>query len=83
MVGLLHGEGTLAKVSEELYLHRDRIGPLQEKLVAYLEANGKIDMQGFKEVSGLSRKYTIPIMEYFDRNGVTIRVEDHRVLRRT
>jgi selenocysteine-specific elongation factor len=39
-------------------------------------------MPDFKEISGLSRKYSIPIMEYFDRSGLTIRVEDYRVLRK-
>ena len=40
-------------------------------------------MQDFKEISGLSRKYSVPLMEYFDRSGLTIRVGDHRVLRKT
>ena len=34
-------------------------------------------------LSGLTRKYTIPIMEYFDRTGLTVRVGDHRVLRKS
>jgi selenocysteine-specific elongation factor len=82
-IGLLQREGVLAKISEDLFLHRDRIAALRDRLVSYLGEHGKIDMQKFKEISGLSRKYTIPIMEYFDRSGVTIRVEDHRVLRKT
>jgi selenocysteine-specific elongation factor len=40
-------------------------------------------MPEFKEISGVSRKYSVPILEYFDRSGLTIRVGDQRVLRRS
>ena len=81
-VRLLLSEKKLEKITEDLALHRESLEPLMAKVVAFLEGGGKMTMQDFKEVSGLSRKYTIPLMEYFDRNGLTIRVGDHRVLRK-
>ncbi len=81
-VDLLVADGILVKVSEEMHLHSGSLSALRDKLVEHITSRGRIDMQGVKEVSGLSRKYTIPLMEYFDRSGLTIRVGDHRVLRK-
>ena len=43
--------------------------------------DGKATPASFKELTGLSRKYIIPLMEYFDMNKLTVRVGDHRILR--
>jgi selenocysteine-specific elongation factor len=80
---LLLADNRLVKVSEEIAIHTESITPLKEKVIRFLETHEKIDMQDFKEISGLSRKYSIPVMEYFDRSGVTVRVGDHRLLRKT
>jgi selenocysteine-specific elongation factor len=80
---LLLADNRLVKISEEIAIHTESLTPLKEKVIHFLEANEKISMQDFKEISGLSRKYSIPVMEYFDRSGVTVRVGDHRLLRKT
>jgi selenocysteine-specific elongation factor len=82
-VRLLIGEKILEKISEDLALHSGKLDPLREKIKDFINSQGKMSMQDFKELSGLSRKYTIPLMEYFDRSGFTIRVGDHRVLRKS
>ena len=74
-------DGELIKVKEDLFFHRDEIDRLQERLVTFLRANGEIDTPRFKEMTGASRKYTIPLLEYFDRTRLTLRLGDHRVLR--
>lgn len=74
-------DGVAVKVSEDLYFHKEAIAVLQGNLVEYLRENGEIDAQGFKELSGLSRKFSIPLLEYFDRSKVTLRIGDKRVLR--
>lgn len=75
-------EGHLIKVKEDLFFHHAAIEKLKDKLVAYLKENGEINTPQFKEMTGASRKYTIPIIEYFDRAHVTVRVGDNRVLRK-
>jgi len=80
---LLLGDGRLVKISEEIAIHSESLTPLREKVVRFLEEHEKIAMPDFKEISGLSRKYSIPVMEYFDRSGVTVRVGDHRLLRKS
>ena len=75
-------EGHLIKVKEDLFFHHIAIEKLKNKLVAFLKENGEINTPQFKEMTGASRKYTIPIIEYFDRAHVTVRVGDTRVLRK-
>ncbi len=75
-------EGVLVKVKEDLFFHRDVIEELRERLVDFLQENGEISTPQIKDLTGVSRKYTIPLIEYFDRTQVTVRVGDSRVLRR-
>ncbi len=79
---LMVKEGVLIRVKEDLYFHRDVIDALEKRLVAFLKSKGEISTPQFKEMTGASRKYTIPIIEYFDRAKVTVRVGDTRVLRK-
>jgi selenocysteine-specific elongation factor len=74
-------EGTIVKVKEDLYFHRRAIEDLKKRLVSYLKANSEIATPQFKEMTGVSRKYTIPLIEYFDSTKTTIRVGDARRLR--
>jgi selenocysteine-specific elongation factor len=73
---------TLVKVKEDLYFHRTAIAGLEERLVRFLEEKGEITTPELKELTGVSRKYMIPLIEYFDKIQVTVRVGDTRVLRR-
>ena len=75
-------DGVLIKVKEDLFFHRDSMTDLQNRLVRFLKENGEINTPQFKEMTGASRKYTIPILEYFDRSQITVRVGDNRVLRK-
>jgi selenocysteine-specific elongation factor len=79
--GVLLNEGVLVKVTEELYFHSEAMGKLKEDYTAALTRDGKATPATFKDLTGLSRKYIIPLMEYFDATKLTIRVGDHRTLR--
>jgi len=74
-------EGTLIKVKEDFYFHKRIIDDLKKGLVSYLKANGEMTTTQFKEMTGVSRKYTIPLIEFFDTTKVTIRIGDIRRLR--
>jgi selenocysteine-specific elongation factor len=82
LLKLLVSEGTLFRVSEELYFHREAIDVLRTRLVEHLKAHKEISTQQFKDLVGQSRKYVIPLSEFFDREKVTLRVGEKRVLRR-
>ncbi len=80
---LLCGEGALIKISEEIYYHAPVVQELKARMEAWFTIHEDLDPAGFKELSGgLSRKYIIPLLEYFDRKRVTIRVGNKRQLRR-
>ncbi len=75
-------EGVLLKATEELYFHREAIDELKGRLIDFLKKNEEITTPQFKEMTGTSRKYTIPLLEFYDRTQVTVRVGDSRILRR-
>jgi selenocysteine-specific elongation factor len=75
-------DGVLLKVTEELYFHREAVAELEKRLVEFLRGHGEITTPQFKDLTGTSRKYAIPLIEYFDQHQVTVRVGDSRVLRK-
>jgi selenocysteine-specific elongation factor len=81
LLTLMLEEGSLIKVKEDLFFHKSIIDDLRKGLVSYLKANGEITTPQFKEMTGVSRKYTIPLIEFFDTSKVTIRIGDIRKLR--
>ncbi len=82
VLDLLLREGKLVKISETLYYERALIDELVEKVIAEIGSKGEIDAPGFKNLTGLTRKFSIPILEYLDRIKITIRVGDARILRK-
>jgi selenocysteine-specific elongation factor len=77
---LVH-EGVLVKVKGGMYFHRDSIERLKESLIQYLKEHREITTPEFKEMTGVSRKYAIPLIEFFDQCRLTLRLGDKRVLR--
>lgn len=82
LLELMVRQGKLVKVKEGLYFPSGALDALRERLVSFLKEKKEILPLQFKEMTGLSRKYMIPLLEYFDRTKVTIRVGDKRVLRK-
>jgi selenocysteine-specific elongation factor len=78
---LLAAEGAAVRVSPEIYFEAGAVAGLREKLLAFLRARQGITTQEFKELVGATRKHVIPLAEYFDREKVTLRVGEKRVLR--
>jgi len=75
-------DGTLIKVKEDLYFHKESIEELKRRLIAFIKEKGEITTSELKQVTGVSRKYTIPLIEYFDKTQLTVRVGNKRVLRK-
>ena len=80
IVALLLREGTLVKLSDDLVFHRDALAGLKRSLTEQKKRSDKIDVGGFKEMTGITRKYAIPLLEWLDRERVTRRVGDARVI---
>ena len=82
VLGVMVKEGLLLKIKEDLYFHRRAVKELEKRLIDFLKKHGEITTPQFKEMTGTSRKYTIPLIEYFDLSQITVRVGDSRVLRK-
>jgi selenocysteine-specific elongation factor len=80
IVTLLLRDRVLIKISEELVFHQSALMDLRHKIATLKTTTPKIDVARFKEMTGVSRKYAIPLLEYLDRERVTRRVGDERVI---
>ncbi|MGD0791524.1 MAG: selenocysteine-specific translation elongation factor [Terriglobales bacterium] len=80
IVTLLLRDKVLIKISEELVFHQSALMDLRRKIAALKTSAPKIDVARFKDMTGVSRKYAIPLLEYLDRERVTRRVGDERVI---
>jgi selenocysteine-specific elongation factor len=80
IVTLLLRDKALIKVSDELVFHRSALEELRRQMAAYKVKSAKIDVAKFKELTGVTRKYAIPLLEYLDRERVTKRVGDERAI---
>ena len=79
---LLINSGAVVKISEEFYFERETIDRLIIKLKDHAAASNDrlIDVAAFKDMAGVSRKYAIPLLEFFDRQRVTRRAGDKRLI---
>ena len=81
LLQILLREKSLVRVSPELIFHRQALGNLKDRLSGYKRTKGeRISVPVFKELAGITRKYAIPLLEYLDRERVTRRAGDERVI---
>jgi selenocysteine-specific elongation factor len=76
----LLGSGAVVKVHDALY-RGAQLAEIRAKLELALRRDNQIAMSGFRDLIGTSRKYAVPLLEFFDATGVTIRTGDYRVLK--
>lgn len=70
----------LIKVSEDIYIEKENLENAKSILVSFIEQMGSITAGDYRDKIGASRKYAVAILEYFDLQKITKRVEDKRVL---
>jgi selenocysteine-specific elongation factor len=80
IVTLLLRDRVLVKLADDLVFHRDALEALRQLVVAQKSKAPKLNVASFKDLAGVSRKYAIPLLEYLDRERVTKRVGDERVI---
>jgi len=74
-------EGSLIKINEDLYFDQAALARLREDYKNLLMKEGKANPVSFKALTGLSRKFIIPLLEYFDMTKLTVRSGEYRILR--
>jgi selenocysteine-specific elongation factor len=78
---LLEREGSVVRITSEMYFLATAIEQLRSLLRKHLTEKGEMTAASFRDLIGSTRKYTIPLLEYFDRDGLTIRIGDIRRLK--
>ena len=76
----LEEAGTIVHVDEDLYFHMEAVASAEKLIREYLEHNGSITSGQARDLLGSSRKFIIPLLEYFDAQGITVRRGNQRVL---
>ncbi len=82
ILNFLVEEGDIIKIKEDLYFHKDAVKEIKQKVISFFNHHEEMKPQDFKQLTGLSRKYSIPLLEYFDRQKLTMRIGDVRKLRK-
>ncbi|MGA8876131.1 MAG: selenocysteine-specific translation elongation factor [Candidatus Korobacteraceae bacterium] len=80
IVTLLLRDRVLVKLGDELVFHRDALDALRRQIAAQKAKTPKLNVGDFKDLFGITRKHAIPLLEYLDRERVTRRVGDERVI---
>ncbi|MGA1196254.1 MAG: SelB C-terminal domain-containing protein, partial [Candidatus Latescibacterota bacterium] len=80
VVAAMQGMGDLVRMDDTLLFHLDVIAGVEEKLLTYFQSQTEIDVATFRDLVGTTRKYAVPMLNYFDTKGTTIRQGDVRVL---
>jgi selenocysteine-specific elongation factor len=77
---VLQAEGRIKRVGEALLVDGETLVSLADQVRSRWPPGSRLDVAGFKELTGLSRKYVIPLLEYLDREKVTRRSGSDRVV---
>jgi selenocysteine-specific elongation factor len=80
IVTLLLRDRVLLKLSDDLVFHSSALDSLRKTIRDYKSQSNKIDVAKFKDITGISRKYAIPLLEFLDRERVTRREGDARII---
>jgi len=83
LLQLLLDDRKLVRITGDMFMHANVITDLKAKLRTYgaqHEPDRLIDVPTFKDLAGVSRKYAIPLLEYFDRDQTTRRAGDKRLI---
>jgi selenocysteine-specific elongation factor len=83
VLNLLIEEGLIIRTKDDLFFHAEAIAELKQRMLKFFEAHADMTPAQFKDMTGgASRKFLIPLLEYFDSKNVTLRVGDVRKLRK-
>ncbi len=80
MIQVLLEQGVLVRLEADLFFHRETIEQLAELVRRTIRERGSLSVGEFRDLTGSSRKFAVPLLEYFDSIRLTRRVGDVRVL---
>jgi selenocysteine-specific elongation factor len=77
----LLARGVFVKIGDALY-RGTQIAQIHAKIESFVTQHGRMTMAEFRDLLGTSRKYAVPLLEWFDGRGITVRSGDYRMLRK-
>ncbi len=81
VIRVMERDRSIVRVATDLYYLPECVDKVRGLLYKYLSDNNEITAANFRDLLGSSRKYTIALLEHFDREGITLRVGDARRLK--
>ncbi|MGH7830290.1 MAG: SelB C-terminal domain-containing protein, partial [Candidatus Binatia bacterium] len=81
VIRVMEREKSVVRVATDLYFLSEYVDKVKGLLYKYLSEHNEITAATFRDLLGSSRKYTIPLLEYLDREGITVRTGDTRRLK--
>jgi selenocysteine-specific elongation factor len=79
---MLVGQNSLVEIEKGLFFHHDAIEQAKARISGFIKEQGKLESVKFKYILDTTRKYAIPLLDYFDRTGLTYRQGYTRYLRK-
>ncbi|MBI2930495.1 MAG: selenocysteine-specific translation elongation factor [Planctomycetes bacterium] len=81
VLGLLVDKGAIVQLKDGVLFHRDTVEEAKRVIAEAIRRQGAIEAAQVRDLIGTTRKYVIPLLEYLDDVGFTVRVENKRVLK--
>lgn len=81
VVAAMQAMGDLVRLEGALLFDPRVLAGIEQRLVEHLNTHGEMEVAAFRDMVGTTRKYAVPLLNYFDNRGVTVRRGDVRVLR--
>ncbi len=72
-------QGKLVKIKHDIYYLKEQIDNIKKDLDLFFRSNDRLEPKEMKEIAAVSRKYAIPLLEYFDYTGYTAKTGDYRI----
>jgi selenocysteine-specific elongation factor len=82
LLAFLEREGTLVRAPGDVFFERSAVEALRARILAHFESHDRLDTPTYKQLIGTTRKWAVPLMEFFDEAHLTARRGEARVLRR-
>lgn len=80
ILGYFINKQLLVKLEEGILIHRDNMEKAEQMVIDFIKEKGEMSLAEARDILKTSRKFALPIMNYFDRERVTRRVDDKRIL---
>jgi len=80
IINLLESKKFIIRINPEVVISKNKLNMIKDSVLSFFNKNNSISVPEFKEITSLTRKFSIPILEYLDKINFTFRVQDKRKL---